>query len=185
MITEEHSHKFPSRDEIIELWDKYGMLPNIRRHSWQVCRVALTLWSWLGENGYHLNRDIVEAGALLHDVAKAYCLDKPGIPHNIEGQRIVCQAGYPHLGQLVAHHVNLPAEHPLDESVLVFYADKRVVSDKIVSVTERYEYIYEVYGHGKPERIQRLQMDEQRAFAVEKQIFVSIPNHRPQDLLLI
>ena len=176
--------RLPGNEEIFSLWDKYEMLPNIRRHSLQVCRVALTLWEWLDEAGYHLNRRVVEVGALLHDVAKAYCLDKD-IPHNEEGDRIVNEAGYPEMGTMVSRHVNLPYNHPLDEAVLVFYADKRVVGDKIVSVAERYQYIFRVYGRDIPERMRKLQKDEQQSYAVEKQIFSHIPQRRPQDLCTI
>jgi putative nucleotidyltransferase with HDIG domain len=174
--------KLPSRSEIMRLWDIYGMLPNIRAHSRQVCRVALTLCQWLKENNCLLNWELVETGALLHDVAKAYCLGKPTISHNLEGERIVAAAGYPELGLLVARHVNLPDEHPLDETMLVFYADKRVIGDRVVSVKERYQYIYKVYGHDDEERIARISNDEKRSYVVEKQIFARIFDHTPEDL---
>jgi hypothetical protein len=166
----------------MHLWDIYGMLPNIRAHSRQVCRIALTLWQWLAENDYPLNRNLTEAGALLHDVAKAYCLDKPTLSHNLEGERIVAAAGYPELGLLVARHVNLPRQQPLDETMLVFYADKRVVGDRTVSVRERYQYIYRVYGHNDEARISRISQDEKCSHAVEEKIFARLPGHAPEDL---
>ncbi|MDR1396843.1 MAG: HD domain-containing protein [Desulfarculales bacterium] len=174
--------ELPSRTVIMRLWDRYGMLPNIKNHSFQVCNVALTLWQWLGENNYYLNRDMVESGALLHDVAKAYCLDKPHLSHNLEGERIVAEAGYPELGLLVARHVNLPEDQPLDETLLVFYADKRVVGDKIVSVKKRYQYVYKVYGQNSEEGIARIRYDENRSYEVEKQIFRHICGRQPEDL---
>jgi putative nucleotidyltransferase with HDIG domain len=176
------SPKLPVYAEIMRLWDLYGMLPNIRNHSRQVCNVALTLWQWLRENNYPLHREMVESGALLHDVAKAYCLDKPDLSHNLEGERILAEAGYPELGLLVARHVNLPEDQPLDETLLVFYADKRVVGDKIVSVKERYQYVYEVYGQNNAERIIRIRHDENRSYAVEKQIFERLAGRQPEDL---
>jgi putative nucleotidyltransferase with HDIG domain len=174
--------KVPSHAEIMRLWDIYGMLPNIQAHSRQVCRIALTLCQWLEENDYPLNRELTEAGALLHDVAKAYCLDKPTLSHNLEGERIVAAAGYPELSLLVAHHVNLPEYHPLDETMLVFYADKRVVGDRTVNVRERYQYIYNVYGHNDEERISRISQDEKRSYAVEKEIFAQLSGHAPEEL---
>lgn len=176
--------KLPDLIEVEQLWEQYGMLPNIKRHSRQVCRVALTVWQWLDEAGFYLDRTTIEVGALLHDVAKAYCLDKPGLPHNLEGQRILEQQGYAELGLLVAKHVNLGRAHPLDEAAVVFYADKRVVGDKVVSVAERYEYILKVYGRGKPERINHIKKDEQTTYEVERNIFkVLSASYRPQDII--
>lgn len=174
--------RLPSREEICALWEKFGMLPNIRRHSRQVCRVALTICQWLEAAGFHFNKAMIEAGALLHDVAKAYCLDKPDLRHSLEGQRIMEQAGYPELGELVAKHVNLPDTGSLDEAVIVFYADKRVVGEKVVSVAERFQYIQRVYGQDNPERLERIKRDELLTYEVEKRLFKLLPSVSPQDL---
>ncbi len=178
------SIKLPTLQEVQELWQSYGMLPNIRRHSHQVCRVALAVCHWLDEAGFHLNSAAIEVGALLHDVAKAYCLNRPELRHNLEGQRILEQAGYAELGRLVAKHVNLPSALPLDEAVVVFYADKRVVGDKVVSVAERFQYIKRKYGQGKAERMRVIERDEALTYEVERHIFKIAAGHSPRELAI-
>ena len=177
------SKKLPDLAKVFQLWDEHGMLPNIRLHSQQVCRVALALWQWLGEAGLELDRQTVKMGALLHDVAKTCCLGKPHLHHNLEGQRILDENGYYELGVLVAKHVNLGSALPLDEAALVFYADKRVVGDQIVSVMERYQYIMKVYGCGKPGRIQFLQQDERLTYQLEEHIFSIVTSFNTQRLI--
>lgn len=172
----------PDKQQIENLYNQWGMLPNIRAHSRRVCNVALTLWQWLDAAGYHLNKQLIETGALLHDIAKTYCLDKPDLPHNLEGQRILEKLGYHELAELVAKHVNLPDNNELDEAAIVFYADKRVVGDKVVSVDERYEYIMKVYGQGKLHRIRFIQRDAKLTYKVEKGIFSLLSGRKPQDL---
>ena len=185
MVDKIRGIKLPCMAEVYSLWDEYGMLPNIRLHSQQVCRVALALWDWLGQAGFHLDRETIKIGALLHDVAKAYCLDKPDLPHNVEGQRILDERGYPELGILVARHVNLGSALPLDESTIVFYADKRVVGDEIVSVAKRYEYIMRVYGERKPWRIAHLRKDEELTYEVENHIFSLVSPKKPLELISV
>ena len=177
--------RLPSQNEIFALWEQFGVLPNIRCHYRQVCRVALTMCEWLEAAGCLFNKTLIEAGALLHDVAKAYCLDKPGLSHNLEGQRILERAGYPELGEIVAHHVNLPAISYYDEGVLVFYADKRVLGERVVSVDERFQYIYRVYGQNNPDRLDRIKKDELLTYEVEKRLFKLLPGYSPQDLCAI
>ena len=75
----------PSQEQILAWWDDYGMLPNIRRHSQVVCQVALLVTDWLAEGGSRLNREAVEAGALLHDIAKTPCLGTDKL-HAVEGR---------------------------------------------------------------------------------------------------
>ena len=177
--------RLPSQDEVCALWEQFGVLPNIRRHSRQVCRVALTMCKWLEEAGCLFNKTLIETGALLHDLAKAYCLDKPGLSHNLEGQRILERAGYPELGEIVAKHVNLPAISYCDEWMLVFYADKRVLGEKVVSVDERFQYIHRVYGQNNSDRLDRIKKDELLAYEVEERLFKLLPDYSPQDLCAI
>ena len=94
------STPLPDLDEVSRLWDRHGMLDNIRAHSEVVRFIALLLTDWLDEAGCRLERDAVEVGALLHDIAKTACLGNQR-RHDVEGQRILESLGYPELGLLV------------------------------------------------------------------------------------
>ena len=145
----------PSADQVRAWWDDYGMLDNIRDHSEMVCKVALLVADWLLEAGIGLNRKAVETGALAHDLAKTPCLGTQRL-HAQEGEEILADLGYPRLGQLVGRHVVIPAGQPLDETMVVNYADKRVKHDEIVDLNERFHYIEKRYGNNDPERIARI-----------------------------
>lgn len=167
----------PSAERIADLWDEYGMLDNIREHSRVVTRVALLIYGWLAEAGQELNRAAVEAGALLHDIAKTPCLGQK-CRHDLEGGRILTELGYPELGQLVRLHVVLPPEFPLNETMVVNYADKRVTHDQLCTLGERYAYITQRYGRGDPALEQRIAGGLERARQVEAELFGHIDHGR-------
>ncbi|MFZ0612402.1 MAG: HD domain-containing protein, partial [Desulfobacterales bacterium] len=66
--------RIPSRETCYRLMREMAMLDNIVRHSLQVCRVADWLVWQLARKGRPLNRDLVEAAALLHDITKTRSL---------------------------------------------------------------------------------------------------------------
>ena len=172
----------PTAQEARELWNVYGMLDNIRDHSEMVCRVALQLYDWLAESGVELRRDAVETGALLHDISKTACLGTER-RHDQEGLALLAELGYPELGSLVASHVFLPPGYPLNETMVVNYADKRVKHDQIVDLDERYQYILERYGRGEDDRIGRINQGLSLAQEVERVIFSALaPKHTPKDI---
>jgi uncharacterized protein len=172
----------PDREEIARLWNRYGMLDNIREHSQVVTAVALLVTDWLARAGVRLNRRAVEAGALLHDIAKTPCLGTE-TRHDHEGQAILTELGYPELGYLVRSHVVLPEGEPLDETMVVNYADKRVNHDQLVNLEDRFAYIAGRYGRGMPHLEQRIAQGLERAREVERLIFASIDHGRtPADI---
>jgi len=86
----------------------YTMLPNIREHSLVVWEVAMHLGTSLVEAGLVLHLDLIEAGALLHDLGKTYCLGT-FINHAEWGAQALAAAGYPEVAQVVREHVFLKA----------------------------------------------------------------------------
>lgn len=158
------------------------MLDNIREHSRMVCRVALLLTDWLGRAGVELHRPSVQVGALLHDIAKSRCLHTP-LEHDEVGAQILQNEGYEELAYLVRVHVQMPNPHPIDPAFIVYYADKRVKHDKVVSLPERFDYIIERYGRRDPKRIEVIHEGYERVKAAEVQIFTCLlPQHGPQDI---
>ncbi len=180
----------PGIDTCIALMDEYAMLPNIRRHSLLVARIAELL-------SFQLNKKVAEDqvpdhalcinGALLHDIAKTPCL-KVGCDHAATGAEICQQHGYPEIAEIVAGHIILQdfsqkryqQGHFLAQEV-VYYADKRVRHDSIVSLAERLEYIIENYGNND-KRIQGLIRENFKKCAqLEKNLF-SFLNFSPAQL---
>ena len=153
------------------------MLPQIKAHSLQVARVALCL----GQNliPYHPDLDLalIEAGALLHDIAKTECLKTKG-NHIQVGEDMVRAMGYESVARIVFQHVRLENEYYLnglmDEAVLVHYADKRVLHDQVVDLEERFEYLLQTYGRSN-DIIARIEALYQDTLKLEKRIFLHLP----------
>lgn len=173
----------PDMAQTMQLWDTYAMLDHIRRHSEVVRAVALLLTDWLQEAGYEFNRKAIEMGALLHDIAKTQCLGSER-RHDIEGAEIMTELGYPEMAWLVRHHVSMPENHPLDETIIVNYADKRVNHDQVVNLNQRFAYIMSRYGMDDPERMARIENGRRRAMEVERLLFASMFHmHTPDEVL--
>jgi len=155
--------RIPGIDTCIALMEQYAMLPNIRRHSLLVARIAELLAFQLHERlpgGQAPGQDFCVNGALLHDIAKTPCL-KDGCDHAEIGGEICRRHGYPEIAEIVAGHVILRNFSPekyrqgfFQAQDIVYYADKRVRHDAVVNLAERLEYILENYG-GNDKRIQR------------------------------
>jgi putative nucleotidyltransferase with HDIG domain len=148
------------------------MLENIVAHSIQVCRVGECLVDHLKFPGSQLNVQLVIAATLLHDITKTRSFETEE-NHAQTGGQVLTDFGYPQVGDLVRQHVRLDGyseRQNLSEAVIVNYADKRVLHDRIVSLDERMGYIQERYGT-RPEHKRRIQLLWKKTAALEKHIF--------------
>ena len=151
-------------------------------HSMQVCRVAVCLAGHLNSEGNHLDGQLLQAAALLHDITKSRSFETAE-NHALTGGQQLTDLGYPEIGDLVRQHVRLDDysdPQDISEAVIVNYADKRVLHDRIVSLDERMRYIQERYGT-QPQHKQRIQLLWNKTQALEKQMFKQMP-FPPEDL---
>ncbi|MGD8541727.1 MAG: HDIG domain-containing protein [Desulfobacteraceae bacterium] len=174
--------RIPTQRECFRLIAEMRMLDHIVAHSIQVCRVATLLADQLNACRLEINRELVRASALLHDITKTRSLTT-GENHAATGCEYVSQRGYPEVGEIVGQHVQLKAA-PLDATPLaaeiVNYADKRVLHDRVVPLEQRMRYILERYGCKTQfrERWQRLWEDYE---TMETRIFQGL-RIAPRDL---
>ena len=139
--------KIPSREECNELMAKYSMLPNIVEHSIQVMHVSLAITDNL-KRGVSVNRDMVVAAALLHDITKTRSLVTKE-RHDTSGGELLRELGFPLIAEIVEQHViiqNINLQGRLEEREIVYYADKRVLHDTIVTIDERVHDLIQRYG---------------------------------------
>ncbi|MTJ81482.1 MAG: NTP transferase domain-containing protein [Telmatospirillum sp.] len=109
-----------------------------RAHAHAVAATAAMLCESLREQGIPLDAGLIQAGALLHDIAKG----RPG--HATAGARLVARLGFPAVAPLVAAHSDLDFHGSrLDESALVFLADKLVRGDSLVSLEQRFSETFQ------------------------------------------
>ena len=162
--------KIPSREECNELMAQYSMLPNIVEHSIQVMHVSLAITDNL-KSGVFVNRDIVVAAALLHDITKTRSLVTKE-RHDTSGGELLRELGFPLIAEIVEQHViiqNINLEGRLEEREIVYYAGKRVLHDTIVTINERLLDLMERYGTGEEIRNMILQNKDQ-VLRVERKI---------------
>ncbi len=151
-------------------------------HSLQVCRVATCLLDHLKLKGIHLDSQLVQAAALLHDITKTRSF-KTEENHAFTGGQYLTDSGYPEVGNLVRQHVRLDdysEDKSLAEAEIINYADKRVLHDRIVPLDERMNYIMGKYGT-QPQHRQRIRLLWEKTKDLEKQIFSYLP-FSPNDL---
>lgn len=123
----------PSKKECERLWNKYHTPSEVRRHCEKVCEVSLKLANALKDKGIFLNMDLIQAGALLHDIARAE------ESHAERGTRWMIKEGYPRVAELIRQHHDLVTISDVpDETQIVYLADKMVKGTQIVSVEERF-----------------------------------------------
>ncbi|NOX26328.1 MAG: HDIG domain-containing protein [Deltaproteobacteria bacterium] len=159
------------------------MLDNIRAHSLVVARIAEFLGRELIKRGLDLNIDLVVGGALLHDIGKTACLNN-GRNHALLGADICNTHGFNEVAPLVAQHVILADDLPgePDARQIVYYADKRVNHDQVVSLEARLAYIVERYGFNDSRRCAAIRRNFNRCYEIEKTIF-SYLGEEPEYLL--
>lgn len=166
--------KIPSEEECRRLSDEAGMLDNIAAHCRQVCRVSLLIVDHLKQDG--LSRELIRAAALLHDITKTRSF-KTLEDHAETGEQLLMESGYPEVGRIVGQHVRLDSYFsspaPTDAEV-VNYADKRVLHDRVVPLSERMGYILKQYGR-EPHRKQIILLLWEKSEELETRLFAGLP----------
>ena len=146
----------------------------------QVMNVSLAITDNL-KSGVPVNRDLVIAAALLHDITKTKSLETKE-RHDASGGALLRELGFPSTAEIVEQHViiqNLNLEGRLEEREIVYYADKRVLHDTIVTIEERVQDLVQRYGAAEEIRNLILQ-NKSQVLALERKIarFMTIDLHR-------
>jgi uncharacterized protein len=166
----------PSADVCLELMDRYGMLDHIKEHSIVVEKVASLIARSLVEAGEELSLRKVTAGALLHDIAKTSCLGT-GQDHAAKGEEICLQNRLDEIAEIVGQHVHLRGYSPTSpvvEKEIVYYADKRVNDNRVVSLEERLNYLLVRYGRNEKAIHRLIKENFELCKAMEKKLFAKL-----------
>ena len=157
-----------------QLWDKYGMLDNIRAHSLLVAKIATALALRAIDFGLQVDASEVRASALLHDIAKTYCIRQGGGHAQLGASCVVQETHNYAIARGVFYHVYWPWPLPVDDPVricslpfFVLYADKRARHDKLVTLRERFEDLLVRYGDTEQHR-QGIQLSYEQGKSIEK-----------------
>ena len=139
---------YPSSEECMKLIEEYEMLPNIVAHSIQVKNVSVAIYNNLIVKS-NINLELLVASALLHDIAKTKSIHENDRRHDLTGGRILRDLGFVEIAVIVENHVvfsGFDNEGPLTEKEIIYYADKRVMHDKVVTIDVRVEDLAKRYG---------------------------------------
>ena len=124
----------PTEAECAAIWSRLKVSRQVIAHSILVAEFAGTLAVHLNGAGLALSLPLILAAGRLHDIAK-------GQPdHAGAAARLLAERGYPRVGAVVAKHMDIHSPGPsLDEADLIYFADKCIEEDHMVSLEERFE----------------------------------------------
>ncbi|MCP4575593.1 MAG: HD domain-containing protein [Deltaproteobacteria bacterium] len=163
----------PSIKECYCYMDKYHMLAHIKAHSVVVARVARMIARGLREVNPDISVSKTTAGALLHDIGKTPSLDS-GRDHAEIGKQICIENSLDEIAPIVGEHIKLKKcrlNGADSEKEVVFYADKRVNHDRIVTLKEREDYILKRYGRNQEDLCRRIKSNFKLCGQVEEKLF--------------
>lgn len=145
--------KIPSREECLKILKDNDVPENVVRHSLKVAELALEIAENLKPKGINADMQLLEAAALLHDLMRG----RKGNNHAIEGAKVIAELGYEKVAETVISHglYNFPDIKPETiEQKILFYADKRIIEDRVVSIKDRFEDFKKRYsGYDEEERM--------------------------------
>ncbi|MBW2971970.1 HDIG domain-containing protein [Candidatus Woesearchaeota archaeon] len=138
--------RIPSEQECLELMAEVGLASAVARHSVNVKNFALQLADQVEQRGIGVNRPLLAAAALLHDIKK---MDAE-VCHGIEGGEFLRKKGFSEVAKVVEKHCLINLDDPTyvprtAEEKLLMYADLRVSTGRVVSLDERFDYIRKRY----------------------------------------
>lgn len=124
--------QIPITDECEAILAEWWVDVRVIRHSRKVAEIAVRLAAALLLTGLEVNLELVQAAALLHDLAKG----RPG--HAAAGASMLRGMGLDQVAKIVASHTDLGDFRTLDEAALVYLADKLVRDEELVTLEERF-----------------------------------------------
>jgi CTP:molybdopterin cytidylyltransferase MocA len=146
-------------------------------HARGVAAVAVGLARSLNAAGAALDLELVEAAALLHDVAK-------GRPkHEQAGGDLLFALGFDKAAPIVAAHrdIALPPEAPITEREIVYLADKFVHGRQLVPVPVRFGQKLELFAHD-PQAVAAITRRRQNALTVLARVEAGLSRPLPDIL---
>ena len=78
-------------NDVVKLWDKYGLPEDVRKHCRAVAELAVKIASKIKERGNKVDIEAVKLGALLHDIGRAITHDP--FQHFIKSAEILRKEG--------------------------------------------------------------------------------------------
>jgi uncharacterized protein len=161
----------PSREEALEILEKSGCPKRVIEHSKNVTALALKIAESFTEKGREVDLELVEIGALLHDIGRS---ETHKVTHGAIGGKIARELSLPEkIARIIERHVGagIPKEEadrlglpPGDyiprtiEEKIITYADKLIEGRQVVEIDNTIDHFKEDLGDDHPaiERLKKL-----------------------------
>ena len=163
------NNKLPSREQAIELLRENHCPPIVIRHCEVVTELALEITDKLEKKGVKVDRELVEVGALLHDLGRS---KSHGVDHGVVGANMAASAGLSEqLVRIIKSHVGggITSDEaealgwPKDvyvpvtlEEKIVSYADKLIDQSKRVPINLEIKKLQMEHKDKPAERVRKL-----------------------------
>ncbi len=150
----------PDREFILELFRELKLQDIICQHSLSVAEKALNIANKI--KNVEINKDLIEIGALLHDIGR---LKTHGFDHALIGGKILRERGMPkEIGRICETHIlggldkedakalGLPEKDYLPKTIeekIVCLADKMMAGTREVTIKRRFDRWFRKYGKSK------------------------------------
>lgn len=141
-----------TRTQAIRLLEEAGCAPNVIEHCKEVASLAVEIAAKARASGYDVNPELVEIGALLHDLGRCRT---HGISHAVEGFKLAQSKGVePEVAEIIKRHIGagvskeeakelgLPEDDYFPrspEEKIVAHADNLVKGTRRITINERLE----------------------------------------------
>ncbi len=153
----------PEREEALTIMHEVGCSMGVIEHCQRVTKIAMRIANSFVEKGFEVDLDLVEIGALMHDIGRSRT---HSVEHGVIGGRITREMGLPeplsriierHIGAGIprdeAERIGLPKADYVPETLeekIVTYADKLVEGDREVDIEFTVEKFAEELGRNHP-----------------------------------
>ncbi len=134
----------PTRDECESiLRDMAFVDESIYAHCCIVADAAGMICDALNRSGYRMDRELITAAGLLHDMYKGETR------HDQKAANVLTEMGFPGVADIVAAHkdIECSSRTPVNGAEILYLADKLVKGNAIVSLTKRFQKALKRYGY--------------------------------------
>jgi uncharacterized protein len=166
------SEKLPSREQALQFLRQSGCLRNVIKHCKAVAELAVEIANACKERGLEVDSELVEIGALLHDIGRA---KTHSVHHAVIGAEIAESLGLPEtVISIIKRHVGggITAKEakklgwPMDiyvpqtlEEKIVSYADKLIEGSKRIPIERAIKNFSKELPPSAIAKIRRLHME--------------------------
>ncbi len=158
--------QLPDREQAIEILKRNHCSPKVIQHTQAVSALAVEIAKQLQAKGHQINVQLVEVGALLHDLGRS---QTHSVDHAIIGAKLAQQEGLPkEIASIIKRHVGAgitdeeaqwlgwPEDNYIPQSLeekVICYADKCIDSNKRIPIDAT---INQLQAENMPEAAERV-----------------------------